>query len=165
MTSTATASNTIANPINSPDDSTVDSEASTASTPTMSYPLTSSIFNNPDRPSQSNPTTPSAKYSNAGAKLQSFSSRRYASSNTGRTNDAAIKEVDDPTSTPSYGCSPFDRGQSSSAFNRYSLSLSPLNSYGQNNSYRGWGSSPEPPSSADACGDRANALLHRVRYG
>jgi hypothetical protein len=83
----------------------------------------SSIFNNPER---SSPSTPASTFGNASARPQSLSGRRtnYAVT-VGKSNDSAVKEVDDPTSTPTHA---LDKSQ---AFSRLFAVSSPQNSHGQ----------------------------------
>ena len=89
----------------------------------------SSIFNNPERSSSTAPSTPASTFGNASARPQSLSGKRTNYTATvGKSNDSAVKEVDDPTSTPTHPSSSLDKSQ---AFSRLFAVSSPQNSYGQ----------------------------------
>ncbi|KAA8904892.1 hypothetical protein FN846DRAFT_18857 [Sphaerosporella brunnea] len=65
---------------------------------------TTSIFNNPDRDSTPSSTDSASTPSGAGVRSQPFAARRLSYAlDSGKTNGSAVKEVDDPTSTPSHG--------------------------------------------------------------
>jgi hypothetical protein len=77
------------------------SPVSSSATTTQSSFNSSSIFNNPNQSSSFTPlSTPSSTPGNAGA--QTFTARKLSYAvGAGQTNNLAVKEVDDPTSTPS----------------------------------------------------------------
>lgn len=115
----------------------------------------SSIFNNPgasslaSASSRASPSAPS--FGNAGTRLHSFGARRLnypvaSSSTTAMRSTAisesssAVKEVDDPTSTPAATTSIYDRGATQTTLSKLFATPTPPISFGQSgrcNSYRG----------------------------
>jgi len=109
-----------------------------AATQTSFAPAPTSIFNNPGHGVSSTSSSPRTSSSTPNR----FAGRRlsYAVDASGRGNDSAVKEVDDPTSTPSA-----DRSHIHTPSRTLAVA-SPQNTYGRCGSYRGPLSSfPAPP--------------------
>jgi len=125
-----------------------------AATQTSFASAPTSIFNNPGHGAFSTSSSPrtSSTPTNSGARVQSFAARRlsYAVDASGRGNDSAVKEVDDPTSTPSA-----DRSHAHIPSRTLTVA-SPQNTNGRCGSYRG----PLPPAPPLAWGGKLTR-----RYG